>query len=136
MAGIDTSFFEKSADLWKDNETCNNSIEIISSLAIANDGTERGVKLSHDYICTAKKEGNLQSILQVVENERNKSSKGTKSVKVLIYEIVAHAYLNTLSTVVLISSFLSSCHEKAAEALRMGRIQTRLRFALISEFSA
>ena len=71
MAGIDTSFFEESADLWKDNETFNNSIEIISSLAVVNDGTERGVKLSFDYICTAKKEGNLQSILQVVENERN-----------------------------------------------------------------
>ena len=71
MAGIDTSFFEESADLWKDNETFNNSTEIISSLAVVNDGAERGVKLSRDYICSAKKEGNLQSILQVVENERN-----------------------------------------------------------------
>ena len=71
MAGIDISFFEKSADLWKDNETFNNSIEIISSLAVVNDSSERGVKLSHDYLCTAKKEGNQQSILQVVENERN-----------------------------------------------------------------
>ena len=71
MAGIDTSFFEESADLWKDNETFNSSIEIILSLAVVDDGAERGVKLSHDYICMAKKEGNLQSILQVVENERN-----------------------------------------------------------------
>ena len=71
MPGIDTSFFEELADLWKDDETFNNSVEIISSLAVANDGAERGVKLSHDYICTLKKEGNLQSILQVVENERN-----------------------------------------------------------------
>ena len=71
MAGIDTSFFEESADLWKDNETFNNSIEIISSLAVVNDGAARGVKLSRDYICTAKKEGNLQSILQVLVNERN-----------------------------------------------------------------
>ena len=71
MAGIDTSFFEESADLWKDNETFNNSIEIISSLAVVNDGAETGVKLSHDYVCPAKKEGNLQSILLVVGNERN-----------------------------------------------------------------
>ena len=55
MAGIDTSFFEESADLWKDNETFNNSIEIISSLSVVNDGAERGVKSSHDYISTAKK---------------------------------------------------------------------------------
>ena len=53
MAGIDTSLFEESADLWKDNETFNNSIEIISSLAVVNDGAERGVKLSREYICTA-----------------------------------------------------------------------------------
>ena len=71
MAGIDTSFFEELADLWKDNETFNNSIEIILNLAVVNDGAERGVKLSRDYICEAKKEGNLQSILQVVENEGN-----------------------------------------------------------------
>ena len=66
MAGTDTSFFEKPADLWKDNETFNTSIEIISSLVVVNDSAEWGIKLSHDYICTAKK-----SILQVVENERN-----------------------------------------------------------------
>ena len=36
----------------------------------------------------------------------------------------------------LISSFLSSCHEKAAEALCIGRIQTRLGVTFVSEFSA
>ena len=43
MAGIDTSFFEESTDLWTDDETFNNSIEIISSLAVVNGGAERGV---------------------------------------------------------------------------------------------
>ena len=32
------------------------------------------------------------------------------------------------------SSFLSSCHEKAAEALCIGRIQTRLGVALVSHY--
>ena len=32
-------------------------------------------------------------------------------------------------------SFLSSCHEKVTEALYMGRIQTRLGVAFVSEFS-
>ena len=36
----------------------------------------------------------------------------------------------------LISSFLSSCHEKATEALCIGRIQTRLGVAFVSEFYA
>ena len=36
----------------------------------------------------------------------------------------------------LISSLLSSCQEKAAEALCIGRIQIRLGVALVSEFSA
>ena len=35
----------------------------------------------------------------------------------------------------LISSFLSSCHEKATEALCIGRIQTRLGVAIVFEFS-
>ena len=43
MAGIVTSFFEEGTDLWKDNETFNNSIEIISSLGVVNGGAERGV---------------------------------------------------------------------------------------------
>ena len=51
MAGIDTSFFEESADLWKDNKTFNNSIEIISSLAVVNDGAERGVS-NRVYFCS------------------------------------------------------------------------------------
>ena len=33
------------------------------------------------------------------------------------------------------SSFLSSCHEKAAEALWVGRIQTRLEVVFVPEFS-
>ena len=34
------------------------------------------------------------------------------------------------------SLYLSSCHEKATEALCIERIQTRLGVALVSEFSA
>ena len=41
-----------------------------------------------------------------------------------------------VKAVILIASFLSSCHEKVTEALCIGRIQTRLGVALVSEFSA
>ena len=44
--------------------------------------------------------------------------------------------LSLVDLMILISSFLSSCHEKAMEALCIGQIQTRLGVALVSEFSA
>ena len=44
--------------------------------------------------------------------------------------------VKTYRTFKLISSSLSSYHEKATEALCVGRIQTRLGFAFVSKFSA
>ena len=41
-----------------------------------------------------------------------------------------------MQNLLIISSFLSSCHEKAMEALYTGRIQTRLEVVFASEFSA
>ena len=39
-------------------------------MAVVNDAAERGVKLVADFKDTTRKEGNLQAILQTVENER------------------------------------------------------------------
>ena len=44
---------------------------VVRNLCVVNDAAERGVKLCHDYIDSARKEGNIQSILQVVENNKN-----------------------------------------------------------------
>ena len=92
LTGIDTSFFEISAESCMDNETYNNGKAIIFSLAVVNNGAERSVKLSHDYLHKAKKEKNLQSILQVVENEINtilniKINKLNRSVGICSYMI-------------------------------------------------
>ena len=48
------------------------ALKIVLNLCVVNDSAERGVKLCYDFIDSARKEGNLQNILQVVENNRNK----------------------------------------------------------------
>ena len=44
---------------------------VVRNLCVVNDAAEKGVKLCHDYNDSARKEGNIQSILQVVENNKN-----------------------------------------------------------------
>ena len=45
----------------------------MNSLNVVNDSAERGVKLSSDFLDTAKTEENYQNILQVVEDHRKKA---------------------------------------------------------------
>ena len=45
---------------------------VISNLCVVNDAAEPGVKLCYDFLHTAKKEKNLQNILQLVEKHRNR----------------------------------------------------------------
>ena len=54
----------------------------------------------------------------------------------LLEEIVTRLRTTRPSLMMMISAFLSSCHEIATEALCIGRIQTRLGAALVSDFSA
>ena len=68
---LDTAFLDKSVESWKDDDTYLRAKEVVDSLAVVNDSAERGVKLCHDFLTTAKKDDNLQNILQVVENNRN-----------------------------------------------------------------
>lgn len=42
----------------------------MDNMAVVNDSAERGVKLCHDFLDSAKDEARLQNILQVVENNR------------------------------------------------------------------
>ena len=48
-----------------------------------NDGAERGVKLTYDFLDRARKERNLQNILQVVENARKALPNQCKRNKIL-----------------------------------------------------
>ena len=43
---------------------------IIDNVSVVKDSAERGVKLTSDFLSGARKEENLQNILQVVENDR------------------------------------------------------------------
>ena len=43
----------------------------MNSLSVVNDGAERVVKLAYDFLDSARREDNLQNILQVVENNRH-----------------------------------------------------------------
>ena len=50
----------------------------MDNMAVVNDSAERGVKLCHDFLDSAKDEARLQNILQVVENESNQSKSEIK----------------------------------------------------------
>ena len=43
---------------------------VVNHLSVTNDAAERGVKLAHDYLESAKQEEMYQNVLQVVKNQR------------------------------------------------------------------
>ena len=55
---------------WDENESFKAGRMIVRNLRVVNDSAERGVKLTSDFLKTAKSEDRLQNILQVVENSR------------------------------------------------------------------
>ena len=67
---IDTSFLETPSSQWHQDPAFTRGMEIIENLSVTNDAAERGVKLSHDFMDSAKGEQTYQNILQVVENHR------------------------------------------------------------------
>ena len=56
---------------WSSNSQFQAAKKVVASFSVVNDGAERGVKLTHDFLDVARKEDNLQNILQVVENDRH-----------------------------------------------------------------
>lgn len=68
---LDKEFLHKPISDWESDPGFVAGKEKIHSLSVVNDGAERGVKLAHDFLDSARKEGNLQNILQVVENHRH-----------------------------------------------------------------
>ena len=60
---LDTAFLDKSVESWKDDDTYVRAKEVVDNLAVVNDSAERGVKLCHEFLTTAKKNDNLQNIL-------------------------------------------------------------------------
>ena len=68
---INTRFLDLPAKDWSSNPQFQAAKEVVASFSVVNDGAVRGVKLAHNFSDVARKEGNLQNILQFVENDRH-----------------------------------------------------------------
>ena len=68
---INTKFLDLPAKDRSSNPQLQAAKEVFASFSVVNDGAERGVKLAHDFLDVARKEGNLQNILQVVGNDKH-----------------------------------------------------------------
>ena len=66
-------FLNDDVENWPGHPSFLSSKGKMNSLNVVNDSTERGVKLSADFLDTAKTEENYQNILQVVEDHRKKA---------------------------------------------------------------
>ena len=71
--GLDVDFLEETVDNWKDTAIYQAAkAAVLKSLPIVNHAAERGVKITSDFLDTARKEERFQTTLQVVENDRKK----------------------------------------------------------------
>ena len=57
---------------WGNSPTYQDAKAAVKSLPVLNDAAERGVKITSDFLDSARKEERFQTILQVVENDRRK----------------------------------------------------------------
>lgn len=69
---LDSSFLNERVDMWPESEAFILSASNVKSLNVINDCAERGVKLSEDFLASAKSEDHYQNVLQVVEHSRHK----------------------------------------------------------------
>ena len=67
---LDTEFLVKPIEGWADDPGYVAGKEVVQSLSVVNDGAERVVKLANDFLHSAHKEANLQTILQVENNRK------------------------------------------------------------------
>lgn len=67
---LNSDFLTKDIGEWKESDAYQNSQTNIQALNVVNDCAERGVKLSSDFLSSAKKEEHFQNVLQVVEDDR------------------------------------------------------------------
>ena len=67
---INPSFLSYPSFIWSTFPEFEEAKATIQSLPVINDSAERGVKLASDFLHNARKEANLQNLLQVVEKNR------------------------------------------------------------------
>jgi len=71
---LDSTFLNEDVSDWKSSDKYLAAITNIESLNAINDGAERGVKLSSDFLSASKSEGYYQDVLQVVGQDRRRQS--------------------------------------------------------------
>ena len=69
---IDTSFLADDVQSWPDNPAYQTSMSNVLAINVTNDCAERGVKLSSDFLSSARSEEHYQNVLQVVEHDRKR----------------------------------------------------------------
>ena len=67
---LDTSFLADDVESWPSSAAYLTSAANVLALNVINDCAERGVKLSSDFLTTARSEQHYQNVLQVVEQDR------------------------------------------------------------------
>ena len=72
ILGLDTDFLEESVKDWAASPTYQAAKAAVKNLPVVNDAAERGVKITSDFIDSARNEERFQTVLQVVENDRRK----------------------------------------------------------------
>ena len=70
---IDHNFLTEDVESWPDSAAYQESAANVEALNVINDCTERGVKLSTDFLAAARSEEHYQNILQVVEQDRQQT---------------------------------------------------------------
>ena len=68
--GINTDFLSHPAETWETKPGFIEAKNRVKNLHVVNDSAERGVKLTSDFLNTARKENIFQHLLQVVEKDR------------------------------------------------------------------
>ena len=72
ILGLDTDFLEESVKDWAASPTYQAAKAAVKNLPVVNDAAERGVKITSDFLDSARNEERFQTVLQVVENDRRK----------------------------------------------------------------
>ena len=67
---LDISFVSLPFTEWRSNEAYTACLVNVGAVNVINDGAERGVKLSYDFVDTARDDKHFQTVLQVVEQDR------------------------------------------------------------------
>lgn len=69
---LDPQFLTEDVAAWPSSATYQSSLINLRTLNLVNDCAERGVKLSSDFLSSAKGEEHYQNVLQVVEQDRKR----------------------------------------------------------------